>query len=295
MSGATASTSATAGVEDVRFRTGDGRTLAGRIYHPCTLPRHAVVLHGGAGFPARFYHDFATWLSVTHHTAVLTYDYRDFGGSLNQPLASSDARLSDWGIKDQSAALSFLRSRFPALPPRVLAHSLGGQWLAFHDDVSHVDRVVAVASGPGFWRDHPWPTIPKVMAFWWLAGPIAAWLAGYMPGRLLGFGADIPGGVYWEWRNLCLRPDYHRSEWGRCYPQPRLEEARFKLTIVPVADDGLIAPHMVRKLPAFYPRAQLNETLLAPAELGLKAIGHAGAFLARNQVCWPLIAAPLLD
>jgi predicted alpha/beta hydrolase len=264
------------------------------MHHPGTTPRHAVVLHGGAGFPARFYQDFASWLAATHQAAVLTYDYRDFGWSLDRPLAGSDAR-SDWGIKDQSAALTCLGGRFPELPLRVLGHSLGGQWLAFHEDVSRVDRVVAVASGPGFWLDHPWPMLPKVMAFWWLAGPLAAWLTGYMPGRLLGLGADLPGGVYWEWRKLCLRPYYHRSEWGRSYPQPRLAEARFKLTIVPIADDVLIAPHMVRKLSVFYPRAQLDETLLAPAELGLTAIGHGGAFLKRNQVCWPLIAAPLLD
>jgi len=296
MSSATASTLAAivaAAVEDIRFTTGDGRTLAGRLHHPGASPRLAVVLHGGAGFPARFYQDFASWLSATHQAAVLTYDYRDFGWSLDRPLVRSSARLSDWGIKDQSAALSFLKNRVPELPPRVLAHSLGGQWLAFHDDIASIDRVVAVGSGPGFWLDHPWPMLPKVVAFWWLVGPLAAKLTGYLPGRLLGLGADIPGGVYWEWRKLCLERSYHMSEWGRIYPQPRIDEARFKLTIVPVTDDILIAPHMVRKLPAFYPHAQLSEVLLDPVQLGLKTLGHAGAFLTRNQVCWPLIAAPL--
>jgi predicted alpha/beta hydrolase len=282
-------------VEDARFTAADGRTLVGRLHHPATAPDLAVVLHGGAGFPARFYQDFASWLSRTHRAAVLTYDYRDFGWSLDRPLAQSEARLSDWGIKDQSAALTFLKRRFPTLPPRVLAHSLGGQWLAFHEDVASIDRVVAVASGPGFWRDHPWPMLPKVLAFWWLVGPVAAKLTGYMPGRLLGLGADIPGAVYWEWRKLCLKPDYHVSEWGHSYPQPHLDDARFKLTLVPIADDIVIAPHMVRKLPRFYPHARVCETLLDPVQLGVKTIGHAGAFLTRNRACWPLLAAPLLS
>ena len=110
----------------------------------------------------------------------------------------------------------------------------------------------------------------------------ATGLAGYLPGQALGLGASLPAGVYWEWRKLCLRPGYHRSEWGRTYPQPRREEARFKLTLIPIADDMTIAPHMVRKLPAFYPHAQLSEVLLDPARLGLKSIGHGGAFLMRN-------------
>ncbi|MGO8952452.1 MAG: serine aminopeptidase domain-containing protein [Rhodomicrobium sp.] len=298
MSNATASiisTDAAANAGEIRFTAKDGRTLTGRLHCPGEAPRIAVVLHGGVGFSARFYQDFAAWFSATHGAAVLTYDYRDFGWSLNRPLAQSDARLSDWAITDQSAALSYLSSRFPALPPRVIGHSLGGQWLAFHEHTGRIDRVAAVASGPGYWRDHPLSMLPRVVGFWWMLGPAAVRIAGYMPGRALGLGADIPRGVYWEWRRLCLKPDYHRSEWGRAYPQPRLEEARFKLTTIPIADDTLIAPHMVRKLPAFYPHAQLGETLLDPARLGLRAIGHAGAFMARNKACWPLIAAPLLD
>jgi predicted alpha/beta hydrolase len=297
MSGATAPESAgdaSASVEDVRIATADGRLLAGRLHLPSAEPRLAVVLHGGAGFPARFYQDFATWFAKTHRAAFLTYDYRDFGWSLNGPLAQSDTKLSDWGIADQSAALNFLQDRFPDLPLRVLGHSLGGQWLAFHTQVERIDRVVAVASGPGYWRDHPWPMLPKVVAFWWLLGPLAARLTGHLPGEALGLGADIPAGVYWEWRRLCLRQDYHRSEWGRAYPAPRLEEAKFELTIIPIADDVLIAPHMVRKLPAFYPHAQVREVLLRPDRLGLRAIGHGGAFLARNAPCWPLISAPLV-
>jgi predicted alpha/beta hydrolase len=178
---------------------------------------------------------------------------------------------------------------------RVIAHSLGGQWLAFHEEVGRIDRVTAVASGPGYWLDHPWPMLLRATVFWWMLGPLAARLAGYMPGRALGLGFDIPAGVYWEWRRLCLSPGYHRSEWGRIYPQPRLEEARFELTIIPIAGDMLIAPHMVRKLPAYYPHAQIAERLLEPAQLGLRAIGHGGAFMARNKACWPNIAAPLLD
>ncbi len=298
MTSATASAIATGGAtaaEDIRFTTKDGRTLAGRLLTPATKPRLAVVLHGGAGFPARFYQDFATWFSAAYQAAVLTYDYRDFGWSLNRPLVQSDACLSDWAITDQSAALSFLTGLFPAIPPRVIGHSLGGQWLAFHEKASCIDRAVAVASGPGYWRDHPWPMLARAAAFWWIFGPAAARLAGYMPGRALGLGADLPAGVYWEWRRLCLKPGYHRSEWGRAYPQPRLEEAKFQLTIVPIADDTMIAPHMVRKLPAFYPHAHIRETALDPQQLGLKSIGHGGAFLARNKACWPLIAATLAD
>src|SRR3974390_3323185 len=129
-------------VEEIRIATSNRRTLAGRLHIPGGTPRLAVVLHGGVGFPARFYQDFAAWFSSHHKAAILTYDYQDFGWSLEGTAAKSEACLSDWAIADQSAALAFLFSRFSGLPVGVLGHSLGAQWLAFHDGISGVGRVV---------------------------------------------------------------------------------------------------------------------------------------------------------
>ncbi|MDE2578820.1 MAG: alpha/beta hydrolase [Hyphomicrobiales bacterium] len=279
--------------EYVRIETPDGRTLTGRLHLPAA-PVMAVVVNGGVGFPARYYQDFARWLSEMQNAAVLTYDYRDFGWSADgAPMRCSTARLSDWGIKDQSAALSFMAARFSDLPLRVVGHSLGAQWLAFHADVGRIDRVVAVASGPAYWRNHPPAVMPQIVAFWWGLGPAATTLLGYLPGKRLGLGADLPAGVYWEWRKLCTRPGYHQPDWGRAYPQPDLAAARFELTNAPVADDTSIPPAMARKIARFYPQARIREQLIDPSALGLKGVGHGGAFLARNRACWPLIAAPL--
>jgi predicted alpha/beta hydrolase len=280
--------------EEVAITTADGRALAGRLHLPAGAPRHAILIHGGAGIPARYYQDFAAWLCATHAAAVLTYDYRDFGWSQQRPLRESDATFSDWGLRDQSAALSFLARRYADLPMRIVGHSLGAQWLAFHDDVARIDRVAAVASGPAFWRHHPLSYMPAVIAFWWLIGPAATKALGYLPGRAIGLGADLPAGVYWEWRKVCVTPGFHQPEWGHSLPTPRLDAARFDLTLLPAADDQMIPPAVVRRLPRFYPQARVSETLLDPAALGCKKIGHVGAFHIRNRACWTLIADPLV-
>ncbi len=284
-----------AAIEEVRIPATDGRHLIGRLHRPAGAPRHAVLINGGAGIPARYYQDFAAWLCASHDAEVLTYDYRDFGWSQERPLAQSDATFSVWGLRDQSAALSFLAARHAGLPIRVVGHSLGAQWLAFHADVARVDRVAAVASGPAFWRHHPFHYMPAVIAFWWLIGPAATHALGYLPGRAIGLGADLPAGVYWEWRRVCVTPGFHKPEWGKSLPTPDLGAARFDLTLLPVADDPMIPPAVVRRLPQFYPHARVGETLLDPKALGIKAIGHVGAFHVRNRACWPLIAAPLVE
>jgi predicted alpha/beta hydrolase len=282
-------------LEEISFQAKDGRALAGRLHLPGTEPRFAVVLHGGIGFPASFYADFALWLARTHDVAVLTYDYRDFGRSGSGSLSRSATCLSHWAIDDQSGALTYLAGRFPSVPLRVIGHSLGGQWLAFHDDIAKVDRVVAVASGPTHWRDHPQSSFARILAFWWLLGPLAVTLFGYLPGRRLGFGADIPGGVYWEWRHLCRQRDYHRAFWGTEYPVPGLDRAKFKLAMVAVEDDPLVSPAIAGKLASYYPAAKAGLTLLRPIQLALASIGHAGAFTRKRKACWPWLVAPLLD
>jgi predicted alpha/beta hydrolase len=163
--------------------------------------------------------------------------------------------MSDWGLLDQDAALTHAIAAFPNLPIRVVGHSLGGHWLAFHDRIDRVDRVVTVASGPAHWLAHPLSKLPEVLNLWWLAGPAATLALGYLPGRRLGLGADLPAGFFWQWRRWCLRKGYSSSDWGARLPEPDLDKARFNLDLVAIADDWMIPPGVVWRLADFYPKA----------------------------------------
>lgn len=273
-----------------------GHVLKGTLRVPSSgPPRMAIVLHGATGVPARYYDGFASWLAAEHDAAVLTYDYRDFETSAVGHPRASKVTMSDWGIFDQGAALAELARRYPGIPLRVIGHSLGALWLAFHDDIKRVDRVVAVASGPAYWLNHPWRYMPAVVWFWWLGGPIATALAGYLPGRVGGLGPDLPAGVYWQWRRWCLAREFARSDWGSLLPAPRLDSARFALTCIGLADDMLIPPAFAARLVTFYPAARARFDTISPAELGLDRIGHTGVFSKRCRAAWPRLAAGLVD
>ena len=279
----------------VSIEADGGARLVGTLRRPPGAPTMAIVLHGATGVPARFYGDFAAWLAAEHGAAVLTYDYRDFGASATGHPRSSRACMSDWGIADQGAALNEMLQRFPDIPLRVIGHSMGAHWLAFHGSIDRVDRVVAVASGPAFWLDHPWPFMPAVVWFWWLGGPLAVRLAGYMPGRITGLGPDLPAGVYRQWRRWCLTRDFARGDWGTSLPAPRLDQARFALATIGMSDDVMIPPSSVARLAEFYPFARVRHETIVPAELGLARIGHTGMFSRHCQSAWPRLVRPLLD
>lgn len=269
---------------------GGGAVLSGRLFEPAQAPRAAVVIHGATAVPCRYYEAFARWLSAARTAAVLIYDYRDYGGSARGPTRRARATMAAWGVDDQDAALGFLCRRYPDLPIEVIGHSMGGMFMAFHRDAARVGRLTAVASGPVHWTRHPAWFTPAVMAFWFAVGPLLTALLGYLPGRRIGLGANVPAGVYWQWRRWCTTRGFHRVDWGRRLPQPDLASVRCPVRAIAVADDAMMPPAVVRDLDQFYPFAAMENRVISPGEAGCARIGHLRVFSERCRAVWPIIA-----
>ncbi len=267
----------------------DGATLHGRIFRPTGAPRAALVIHGATGAPARFYRAFAEWAAAERDLLVLTYDYRDFGASASGPMRASRATMADWGRLDQAAALQALGWHAPGLPRWVLGHSLGGLWFGWHPAMTGVQRVITLGSGLIHVTDHPARYRWKARLFWSAPVRMMARVAGYLPGGVLGLGADLPRGVYEDWRRWCTTPGWHLSDVGRRLPLPQPHLVRGALRMIAVSDDDLVPPAAVWRALALYPEARKQQLLLRPADFGLATIGHIAAFHRKNAVLWPAI------
>ncbi len=277
-------------VEDVSFDSGDHR-LQGKLFRPSAEPKAIVILNGATGVPARFYRAFAMWLATEKNLACLTYDYRDFGASAQRSLRQSTATMADWGVHDQQAARDFAVSQVPKAPIWIIGHSLGALCLPFQKELDQISRVIAVASGPVHVREHPWPYQILARLFWFGHAPVATWLAGYMPGKKLGLGADLPAGVYWQWRRWCTRTDFFVREIGSQLPQPDWTGMKADMKFVAMADDVMMPPRSVWKLMEFYPAARKEQVVLRPKEFGLAKLGHIEAFAEKNSAVWDAILA----
>lgn len=254
-------------------------------------PSRTVIISGATGVAQGFYRKFATWLAETQDTACLTYDYRDFGASDMTGAKHSEILMSDWGIRDGQAAREWMKTRFPTLPLWVIGHSLGAVLVPFQDRLDQIDRLIAVSSGPAHVTHHPWPYQAVARSFWQGHGPLLVALFGYLPGRLSGFGADLPKGVYTQWRRWCLTKGFAQSDIGRTLPElnPKPYQGAFKL--VTAADDVMIPAAQAHRMLALFPKAATAHLNLIPQENGLKKIGHLGAFSGRNKALWPQIIA----
>jgi predicted alpha/beta hydrolase len=157
--------------------------------------------------------------------------------------------------------------------------------LGWHPGMAGVARVITVGSGLVHVGDHPAGFRLLARAFWH-GMPLLARAWGYLPGWA-GLGPDIPLGVYQDWRRWCLSPGFHLSDVGSrlTLPDPALVQADMR--IIAVSDDAWVPPAAVWRLMALYPRAIKRQRVLRPADHGLRAIGHLGAFSRRNSVVWP--------
>ncbi|WP_170335651.1 alpha/beta hydrolase family protein [Ruegeria arenilitoris] len=282
-------TTQTVSTEDFQFPSGTG-TLSARLYLPASAPRVAVAIHSATGVPRDYYQHFARWLAAEQEMACLTYDYSDFGHSLNGSLKASRVKMADWALIDMPAARAEMRRRFPGAQQWSIGHSVGGMLGPIQPDIDQIDRMICVCAGPVTVSDHPWPYRALALLFWYGHAPLAVKTLGYLPGKALGFGANLPASVYWQWRRWCTAPGNYLPEIGVSLPEARWAQSETPVDLFTFEDDDLVPPAAVWRLADLYgPHARRN--LLSPGEFGLSEVGHIGAFARRSAAVWPRLIA----
>ncbi len=275
--------------EDIQFQSGPA-ILSARLYHPVEEPDKVVVINGATGVPRDYYQHFARWLAEAHGMACLTYDYRDFGHSLTGSQKQSRVTMADWALIDIPAARTEMRRRFPQAKLWSVGHSLGGMFGPVQPDIDQIDRMICVCSGLVTLKDHPWPYRALATLFWYGHAPLAVHALGYLPGKALGFGTNLPSRVYWQWRKWCTAPQSYVPEIGDTLPANRWADMGKQVDIFAFEDDQVVPPEAVWRLADLY-GSGVRCHLLSASEFGLSEVGHIGAFARRNAAVWPRLIA----
>lgn len=272
-------------VEDFQFPSGPTQ-LSARLYRPAVEPETVVVLNGATGVPRGYYQHFSRWLAAERGMACLTYDYRDFEHSLTGRLRDSDVTMADWALIDMPAAHAEMRRRYPESRLWVIGHSVGGMLGPLQPDIEQIDRMICVCSGLVTLSDHPWPYKALAALFWYGHVPPLVRLLGYLPGKLVGFGADLPAKVYWQWRKWCTSPSNYLPEIGETLPDADWSRANAPVDLIAFEDDQTVPPPAVWRLADLY-GGDTRRHLLNPRQFGLSEVGHIGAFARRSKAVWP--------
>lgn len=272
-------------IESHEVGTGEGKSIVARIFRPGGESRGAVLVVPAMGVTQTFYAPLAKWLASQGFVA-LTFDYRGMG--LSRPpghrrsLRGLEVSLLDWAREDCRAMIELALAQTPGRALCWLGHSLGGQILPFVPNRDAVARMITVASGSGYWRENS----PRLRRFagllWYGIVPASLALFGYFPGKRLRMVGDLPHGVMAQWRRWCLDPEYAVGVEGelarRLYEGVATPIVSFSFT-----DDDFMSARNTESLHAFYAGAARTMKRFAPADLGLRSIGHFGFFRPESE------------
>ncbi len=281
----------------VRVDTSDGVALGAILYEPEHVPPCvAAILASGAGLSVVRYKHFCRFLAA-NGIAVLAYDYRGVGLSRPRKLRGFTATADVWGNTDTAAAIAYVRDRFSYTALASITHSISGVLVGFAPNVSSISRFVFIAPHVGYWRDYSTRMRYPLKLLWQVLTPPIVGVVGYFPGRVLGYGGDIPRGVAMQYARI-RSPDFDAnldSDIGREFRR-RLASARGYAFAVRASDDPYTSEQGVDRLLGLYSGLVSTRSIIVPSEHGERTIGHFGYFRqARSQDLWPRIASSLLN
>ena len=280
-------------IEESSVVTKDGVRLSTTVISPTMEARGVIQFHAGTVIRKEYYLKFGRYLAEQGYVVVL-FDYRGVGGSRPVSLRGYEASISDWGIKDGSAVLSWIRSTYPQLPVHLFAHSMGGQILGLMDNWHLFDKLIVVASSSGNWHNFKPSYRRKIRLSSNLFFPITLRLYDFVPGRF-GLGQDWPRGVAEDWwRNSqedSLMADFMQRKLGSTH----FKDVNKKIHAFWLSDDHMATPKTIPNYQKSYPNAKVITRLITPDEYGFESIGHFGLFKewSKGQL-WEDVLSPLL-
>ncbi|MGB7192982.1 MAG: alpha/beta fold hydrolase [Collimonas pratensis] len=254
-----------------RIAAADGYSLAATLYYSDRLqPQRVAIINCATGVKASYYARYGRFLAA-HGYLAITYDYRGIGASRPCSLRRLKANKFDWGSKDFEGIMQWVLKNFPDARIAVVGHSIGGVLPGFSASAGRIDRMLTVAAQFAYWRDYAARARYRMLLKWHLLMPLATALAGYFPGRRLGWLEDLPAGVAYEWafRRAQLEP----AGAGRLFAQ-----LRCPLLAYSISDDDFGTPAAVLRLLRHYRGSERTHVVVRPEQLALAAIGHFAFF-----------------
>lgn len=273
----------------ISVRTADSLSGVLRL-PPGSDPRAVVAIHPATAVPQRLYSGFAEYLA-TCGFAVLTYDYRGTGAS-GTARENRRLRMRDWMDLDVPAAAAWLRARYPDLPQLAVGHSLGGHALALNNGGQDLRGFMTVASHAGVTAAIPdRAERARVELILRVAGPGLARVLGYVPGKRLGLGEDMPAAAMLEWSRWSRTPGYFFDD-PTMHARERTARVRTAVLCVGLDDDPWATPSQIGVIARQLVNAKVETRTYSPAGIGVAAIGHMGYFRrGPGAVLWPDAAA----
>lgn len=267
---------------EVTLTAADGYAIGATRFDPPGTPRGRLIVAGATAVPQTFYRRFAEYACRRGFT-VLTLDYRGIGKSKPGTLRGFEASILDWARLDLAAAVDALAGN--GVPLFMVGHSYGGHALGLLPNHHLISRFYVFGTGSGW---HGWmPPLERlrVLAMWHLILPLLTAWKGYTPWGMLGLGADLPRGVYEQWRRWCGFPRYFFDDPEMAGIEDEYAAVRTPIVAANSTDDLWALPRSRDAFMFAYRNAPVTSVDIDPRQ-GSGSIGHMGYFRQSAQPLW---------
>ncbi len=260
---------------DLTIQTHDGFPLAASVFGAGS--GNVVIVNGATGVKRQFYRRFAEYLALQGGTAV-TYDYRGVGDSGGEKVGKGlESRMRDWALGDAYSVLEWCAASYPDRPITAVGHSFGGQCLGLLKNNDRIQRVLLLGCGSGSMSNFPMWKQFHLFFLWHVAVPLSIRLRGYFPARRFGLGENLPSGIAREWARWCSQRQYLMDDVGPDLPS-YFDQLVAPIRAYKISDDTFAPSRAVDQLLGWYGKAPIDVRHIGPADFGVPAIGHFGAF-----------------
>ena len=279
---------AVAGPSSLALVAADGYRLSALRYEARGARKGSLIVAGATGVPQHFYRRFAEYASARGFD-TLTLDYRGVGGSRPASLRGFEMNYLDWANLDLAAAVAAMDEA--GMPLFMVGHSFGGHAFGLLPNHDRVAGFYTFGTGAGW---HGW--MPKleqvsVLAMWRIVGPALTRWKGYLAWSRLGFGEDLPLGVYRQWRRWCRFPRFFFDDPEMAHVAGHFALVRTPIIAANALDDRWSTPRSRDAFMPGYSNANWQAVDIDPGREGLSGIGHMGYFRQSAQALW----VPVLD
>ena len=265
------------------FTASDGYPLIGTLYTPEHGIKANIVLASATGVPQAFYRRFAEYATQFGYQ-VLTFDYRGVAQSAPKQLKGFKMSYLDWGTLDLAAAIDFLAQ--DPIPLFMVGHSYGGQALGLAPNHAKVTAMYCFGTGAGWHGYMPFKEKMKVQVIWNIIFPPMVAVTGYLPWSKLNMGADLPIGVYQQWRKWCKNPTYFFADPEQHALIAQYAQVKTPIYAVSALDDDWALPNSRHAFMQHYRQAPMQFINISASDYGLKEIGHIGYFRKGSEKIW---------
>ena len=272
----------------IQFPATDGYLLSGSLYHPKNPAKASILVACATGVPQAFYRRFAEYMTQFSYQ-VLTFDYRGVATSAPPQLKGFKMSYLDWGKYDVSGAIQYLAHY--EIPLFMIGHSYGGQSLGLTSNHNQVKMMISFGTGAGWSGYMPTKERFKVKIIWNVVFPPLVALTGYLPWSKFKMGADLPKGVYSEWRKWCKHPTYFFAD-KQLGHELIYKFSQVSTPIIGVSslDDDWALLNSRYAFMQHYSSSAKQFINISPEDVGMQQIGHMGYFKKDAIQIWDKIA-----